>query len=137
MAISRSLSIQLDEQLYQRLIKAAGSRRLDTSEAAAQAIEAWVDIDAWHRAEIEAGLAEAERGDYRLRRRGGGGVRQMGEQPLGMKVVWLRRALRNLEDAATWIAQDNPPAAARLVARIKQATEQLASSSGRVAAWGG
>jgi predicted transcriptional regulator len=64
MAISRSLSIQLDEQLYQRLIEAAGSRRLDTSEAAAQAIEAWVDIDAWHRAEIEAGLAEAERGDF-------------------------------------------------------------------------
>jgi addiction module RelE/StbE family toxin len=58
----------------------------------------------------------------------------MGEQPLGMKVVWLQRALRNLEDAATWIAQDNPPAAARLVARIKQATEQLAShpASGRL-----
>jgi predicted transcriptional regulator len=64
MAIYLSLSIELDEQLYQRLIEAAGSRRLDTGEAAAQAIEAWVDIDAWHRAEIEAGLAEAERGDF-------------------------------------------------------------------------
>jgi plasmid stabilization system protein ParE len=57
----------------------------------------------------------------------------MGEQPLGMKVVWLRRALRNLEDAATWIAQDNPPAAARVVAQIKQATEQLVIPTARIA----
>ena len=64
MALPRSVHIQLDEQLHQRVIETAGSRSLDTGEAAAQAIEAWVDIDAWHREEIEAGLAEADRGDF-------------------------------------------------------------------------
>ena len=37
------------------------------------------------------------------------------------------------DDAASWIARDNPPAAGRVAARIKQATEQLADhpESGR------
>ena len=64
MALSHSLRVQLDEQLYRRLTQVAASRSLETSEAAAQAIEAWVEIDAWQRAEIEAGLAEADRGEF-------------------------------------------------------------------------
>ena len=57
----------------------------------------------------------------------------MGKQPVGMRIVWLRRALQNLDDAAFWIAQDNPPAAMRVVARIRQAAERLADhpESGR------
>ena len=43
----------------------------------------------------------------------------MGQQPFEMTDVWLRRALRNLEHEATWIAQDYPPAAAHVLARIK------------------
>jgi addiction module RelE/StbE family toxin len=43
-----------------------------------------------------------------------------------MKVVWLRTALRNLDQTAAYIAQDNPNAAKRVVERLREATERLA-----------
>lgn len=43
-----------------------------------------------------------------------------------MKVVWLRTALRNLDQTAAYIAQDNPDAANRVVERLREATERLA-----------
>jgi predicted transcriptional regulator len=64
MAPSRSLHVELDQRLYDRLAEAAVSHSLATSDAAAQAIEAWLDLDAWQRAEIEAGLAEADAGEF-------------------------------------------------------------------------
>jgi predicted transcriptional regulator len=54
--ISDATSAKLDE-LAERL----GRPR---SEVAASAIEQFVDREAWQLAEIEAGLAEAERGDF-------------------------------------------------------------------------
>ena len=51
-----------------------------------------------------------------------------------MKVVWLRMALRNLDEIAAHIARDNADAAARVVERLRQATDRLVSypESGRV-----
>lgn len=51
-----------------------------------------------------------------------------------MRVVWLRRALRNLQDEAEFIARDNPQAAREAVGRIQMAAEYLAEhpSLGRV-----
>jgi toxin ParE1/3/4 len=43
-----------------------------------------------------------------------------------MKVVWLRTALRNLDQTAAYIARDNPGAAMRVVERLRQATDRLA-----------
>jgi toxin ParE1/3/4 len=50
-----------------------------------------------------------------------------------VRVVWLRTALRNLDEAAAWIARDRPAAATRVVQRIRRATERLAEhpESGR------
>ena len=50
-----------------------------------------------------------------------------------MRIVWLRRAIQNLDEAALWIAKDNPRAAVCVVARIRRATERLADhpESGR------
>lgn len=42
-----------------------------------------------------------------------------------MQVKWLRRALRNLEQEAAYIARDNPLAAARLVAEVDAVTRLL------------
>lgn len=42
-----------------------------------------------------------------------------------MQIKWLRRALRNLEQEAAYIARDNPQAAARLVAEVDAATRLL------------
>lgn len=42
-----------------------------------------------------------------------------------MQVKWLRRALRNLEQEAAYIARDNSQAAARLVAEADAATRLL------------
>lgn len=42
-----------------------------------------------------------------------------------MQVKWLRRALHNLEQEASYIAQDNPQAAAGLIAEANEATHLL------------
>lgn len=42
-----------------------------------------------------------------------------------MRVKWLRTALANLEAEAEYIANDNPAAAARLVAKINRAVRDL------------
>jgi toxin ParE1/3/4 len=43
-----------------------------------------------------------------------------------VRVRWLRRALRNLDEAAEYIARDDPQAAARVVERITASIERLA-----------
>jgi len=42
-----------------------------------------------------------------------------------VRVRWLRKALRNLEDEATFIAQDDPAAAALVVERVLAAVAML------------
>jgi plasmid stabilization system protein ParE len=44
-----------------------------------------------------------------------------------MEVRWLRTALRKLDEAAAYIARDDPRAATRMVARIRAAVERLAT----------
>ncbi len=50
-----------------------------------------------------------------------------------MRVRWIRRALKNLDEEAAYIARDDPRAAARLVERIVASVERLADypASGR------
>lgn len=45
---------------------------------------------------------------------------------MGIKVRWLRKALRNLDEEAAYIATDNPEAARLVVARILEAVGLLA-----------
>ena len=50
-----------------------------------------------------------------------------------MRVRWLRRALRNLDEEADYIARDDPDAAAQMVERIATSVDRLAirPASGR------
>jgi addiction module RelE/StbE family toxin len=50
-----------------------------------------------------------------------------------VRVRWIRRALKNLDEEAAYIARDDPRAAARLVERIVASVERLADypASGR------
>ena len=45
-------------------------------------------------------------------------------------VVWLRKALLNLDEEAAYIAQDNPQAARQVVAQIVHAIELLGQRPG-------
>lgn len=47
-----------------------------------------------------------------------------------MQIKWLRTALRNLDDEATYIAQDDPAADGLVVARVLEAVAQLADQPG-------
>lgn len=47
-----------------------------------------------------------------------------------MKVRWLRTALLNLDEEASYIAADDPAAARLVVARILEAVAQLADQPG-------
>lgn len=51
----------------------------------------------------------------------------------GMRIRWTLRALRRLDEIGAHIEQDNPDAAARVVARIVSAVDMLAElpASGR------
>jgi toxin ParE1/3/4 len=54
-----------------------------------------------------------------------------------MRIRWTRRALRSLDEIAEFIAKDRPMAARRMVERVHEAVDQLASypqlgRSGRV-----
>ena len=44
-----------------------------------------------------------------------------------MQVRWLRRALQNLDDEATYIARDSPRAAAEFVIHLRDSAVMLAS----------
>ena len=44
-----------------------------------------------------------------------------------MRVRWLRTALRNLDEEATYIAADDPTAARLVVERVWNAVEDLAA----------
>ena len=47
-----------------------------------------------------------------------------------MRVRWLRKALRNLDEEATYIATDDPAAARLLVERVLQAVAMLEEQPG-------
>jgi toxin ParE1/3/4 len=47
-----------------------------------------------------------------------------------MRVRWLRKALRNLDEEAIYIAVDDPAAARRVVQRVLEAVAQLADQPG-------
>lgn len=47
-----------------------------------------------------------------------------------MRVRWLRTALRNLDEEATYIAADSPVAAHQVVERVLSAVEQLIDQPG-------
>ena len=47
-----------------------------------------------------------------------------------MRVSWLRKALRNLDDEATYIAADDPAAARLVVKRVLDAVAMLAQQPG-------
>lgn len=47
-----------------------------------------------------------------------------------MRVEWLRKALRNLDDEATYNATDDAAAARRVVKRVLDAVAQLADQPG-------
>jgi toxin ParE1/3/4 len=51
-----------------------------------------------------------------------------------VRVRWLRRALRNLDEEAEYIARDNPQAAGRIVERIATGVDRLGNhpASGRI-----
>ena len=50
--------------------------------------------------------------------------------PVPNKVKWLSAARQNLDDEATYIAQDDAVAASRVVARVLDAVAQLAQQPG-------
>lgn len=42
-----------------------------------------------------------------------------------MRIEWTRPALQDLREAGEFIAADNPPAAARMASRVREAVEAL------------
>lgn len=47
-----------------------------------------------------------------------------------MRIRWLRKALRNLDEEATYITADDPDAARLVVRRVFEAVQQLTANPG-------
>ena len=48
--------------------------------------------------------------------------------PARYQVAWTEGAVRDLEEITTWIAQDSPPAARRLLQRLRERAATLTST---------
>jgi len=58
------LVLDIDAQMRRRLERIAEARRVSTKEILREAVAAYLDYDAWATAEIEAGVREADAGDF-------------------------------------------------------------------------
>ena len=121
--MSEVMTIRVDRKTKGRLEKLARAMDRSKSYLAAEAIRAYVDLNEWQIAEIKAALNEADAGDFASDTEVG---RVMKKWRRGA-VKWLRRALKNLDDEAAYIARDDVEAATRMVERIASAVEQLAN----------
>ncbi len=63
MAKNSTITVRLDDELKRRLETLAESTKRSKSYLAAEAIQAYVDLNAWQVTAIEAGLAAADRGE--------------------------------------------------------------------------
>lgn len=64
MSASSVVTVRLAPELKKKLDALAESTRRTRSFLAAEAIEAYIDLNAWQIAEIEQGLQEADSGDF-------------------------------------------------------------------------
>ncbi len=64
MARSTTMTIRLDPELKARLDRLAAATRRSRSFLAAEAVRGFVEQNEWQIAEIEAGLQEADAGDF-------------------------------------------------------------------------
>jgi RHH-type transcriptional regulator, rel operon repressor / antitoxin RelB len=64
MAQEKIVTLRMDARLRERLDKLAAATRRSRSFLAAEAIREYVELNAWQIAEIQKGLAEAERGEF-------------------------------------------------------------------------
>jgi RHH-type rel operon transcriptional repressor/antitoxin RelB len=64
MAQEKIVTLRMDAGLRERLDKLAAATRRSRSFLAAEAIREYVESNAWQIAEIQKGLAEAERGEF-------------------------------------------------------------------------
>jgi RHH-type transcriptional regulator, rel operon repressor / antitoxin RelB len=62
--MSESITIRLDTESKRRLEKLAAQTARSKSYVAAEAIRAFLDLNDWQIAEIEAGIREADAGDF-------------------------------------------------------------------------
>lgn len=64
MADAAELTVRLDAQVEARLADAARELQRSQDELVLEAITAWLDLRSWQASEIEAGLREADAGDF-------------------------------------------------------------------------
>ena len=64
MADSAAITVRLSTELRDRLDALAASTKRSRSLVAAEAIAAYLDLQAWQVAEIERGIVEADAGDF-------------------------------------------------------------------------
>lgn len=62
--LERNLNVRLSESLHSQLSQLTKSTGRTKSFLAVEALEAYVSLQSWQIAEIQAGIAEADRGEF-------------------------------------------------------------------------
>ena len=132
------LTIALDPGNSARLNRSAAREGKPAAELAAAAVAEYVALDANTSPRSRQAYARPTAGTSRPTRRSRR-FRPLECRQASMKVVWLRTALRNLDQSAAHIARDNVDGAARVVERLRRATDRLVRypESGRVGRFAG
>jgi toxin ParE1/3/4 len=120
--MSDVITVRVDRKTRTGLEKLAGEMDRTRSRVVAEAIRAYLELNEWQIAEIKEALKEADAGDF-----AGEQEVQAANDGSALRVKWLRRALRNLDEEAAYIARDSPQAVARFVERIGSSVERLKS----------
>ncbi len=120
------MTIRLDDDVKDRLDVLADATQRSKSFLAAEAIRAFVETNEWQIGEIQAALKEADAGDFASDK----DVAALAKKWKVMRVRWLRTALRNLDEEASFIAADDAVAARLVVDRVLEAVAQLEEQPG-------
>jgi len=135
MAKSAMMTVRLSPETSEKLEALARDTKRSKSYLATEAIEAYVNLNAWQVARIKEALEEAESGapgiphedvvkwmeswgtDHELP------TPRKSSRP--MEIIWRPIAIEDVEEARRYIARDNPAAADRVVLAIRSAVGRL------------
>jgi toxin ParE1/3/4 len=123
------ITTRIDASLRAKLEALARSTKRSKSFLAAEAIAAYVELNEWQIGEITAGIKELDSGEALSEEQAEGAVSPaVAATVTPRRLEYAPRYFRRLEDIRERIAAESPPAAIRMVERIRAAVTRLAGS---------
>lgn len=116
------LNFRVPPKIKEQLEKLAEATGRSKTYLAVEALQSYLDEQAWQIADIRQGIKEADALDFATPKE----VAALKKNSAMFEVRWTRQALRNLESITAHIARDNPEAAKKFSDAVFDRVEHLA-----------